>query len=292
MLSEQQVAAFFRNGFLHIPNAISTRELKGIKEVVEGFMADPNQQPLEVRQDFKYGALIGDNIGKGNQLCRIEYTFNKHPRFLMMLANPHILDVAASLYQSPVVVTWEDMVIKIPGTSFSVPFHQDLLFQSTKKPVFSIGIYLDDSNEDPLLVLPGTQQLGPLSEVQIQELVKERANEIVRMPVKAGDLLVHNVLMVHGSNANISNKLRRVVYFEFRTVLQVLNDSPWNESWLQKRMQFIPAAIKLREQSDLVNEDDLSLRDELYKHRDTWLPQVPLVQTELQLRVHHDPALS
>lgn len=288
MLSEQQIASFRQNGFLHIPNAINPRELDGIRQWVDSVIADPQGQPEHIKQDLKYGAIIGEGVGQGEKLCRIEYTFHKDPRFLALLAHPQILNVASSLHPAPVVVTWEDMVIKTPHSGFAVAWHQDLLYQSTKEPVFSIGIYLDDSDDDPLQFIPGTQVLGPLSDAQRTALVQERKSEIVKRPAHAGDLLIHNVLMVHGSEPNDSSRYRRALYFEFRTVSQVRNDSPWDEAWLQKRLQLVPHAIKLRQASEFYKDDAPALWEDLLRRKNDWLPVPTDPEGELCLRVHHE----
>ena len=74
-----------------------------------------------------------------------------------------------SLCDGPVLVTWEDMVMKAPRA-------------------YSIGIYLDASCEDPLLVLPGTHRLGSLAEDQIAKVA---------------------VQMIHGSGVNKGARPRR-----------------------------------------------------------------------------------
>lgn len=288
MLSEHQILSLSHTGFLHIPHVLIPQELQNLRNVIENFMTNPAQQPEEIKQDFKYGGVLSGDFGKGNQLSKIQYMFHKHSSFLILLAHPQILNVISSIYPSPVIVTYEDLVIKMPHSGFSVPFHQDVLYQGTKVSTFTIGIYLDDSGEDPILFLPGSHQLGTLSSGQIKMLLEERKDEIVRIPVQAGDLLVHHALIVHGSQENVSKQLRRVLYFDFRTAEQVRNDSPWDESWLQKRLHLIPSAIKLRRESDIFNHDDQTLWKDLYRRQSEWLLQPPLLEGELPVRVRYD----
>lgn len=286
MLSAEQIRSFDEQGFLHLPQVIGRHELELVRTAADELIASYDELPAHLQEDFKFGALVGDGIGEGSKLCRIEYTFNQHPRFLMLLANPRVLDIAASLRREPMVITWEDMIIKLPGAGFGVPFHQDALYQSTST-VFSLGIYLDDSSDDPLSVLAGTHRLGPLGEDEVAEAVKERRADAVTVPVKPGDILVHNVRAIHGSPPNDSAHIRRTIYFEFRTPAQVLEESPWDAGWLERRLRLIPEAMRLRGESDLARDDDPALVEELARRMPEWLPPVP-DEAPLDLRVHHE----
>ncbi|MEU8151924.1 phytanoyl-CoA dioxygenase family protein [Nonomuraea sp. NPDC048901] len=246
VLTDTELRSFDENGFLVLHEVLGSDELREIRQAADELCAlDGDRIPEDWREDYRYGALVGAAVNTGSMLCRLEYPLAKDRRFLAMVANPAILAVAADLHQDEVVLTWEDMVVKTPGSGEPVPFHQDDLFQSRASRVFSIGVYLDDSTRDPLLVYPGTHQLGPLSESQVEAWVAAAKEPPLRVPVSAGDAIVHNVRMIHGSSANTST-LRRVVYLEFRTPDQVRYDSPWDEWWLERRLSIVPAAIRER----------------------------------------------
>jgi hypothetical protein len=289
MLTHQQVEFFHENGFLHFPGVIGDLELERLRSRVSEIVADPEQLPAASHEDFKYGALVGDDdIGEGDQLCRIEYTFDKGLCFLLLLANPRVLEIACSLQSVPIVATWEDLIYKTPKAGFGVKPHQDALFQSVDGIVLSIGLYLDDSDHDPLFVLPGTHRLGQLHPDQIARIASLERERLIDVPVRRGDALVHNVRVIHGSRPNESDAPRRVIYLEFRTPDQILDDSPWDADWLERRLALIPSAIALRAESDLYERDDPELWAELLTTRDRWLPPAPaLPYHELDLRVHH-----
>lgn len=246
VLSDTQLRSFDENGFLVLRGVLDDDELREVRAAADALCAlDGDQVPEDWREDYRYGALVGAGVNTGHKLCRLEYPLAKDRRFLAMVGNPAVLAVAAELHRDNLVLTWEDMVVKTPGSCEPVPFHQDDLFQSRSSRVFSIGVYLDDSTEDPLLVYPGTHRLGPLSESDVAAWVAEADGPPMRVPVSAGDTIVHNVRMIHGSSANTS-RLRRVVYLEFRTLEQVHSDSPWDDWWLERRLSIVPAAITER----------------------------------------------
>jgi ectoine hydroxylase-related dioxygenase (phytanoyl-CoA dioxygenase family) len=287
MLTSEQIRAFDENGYLRLPKLISDAEAAWLRTAADGLVAALPALADDWPEDFHHGGLFGDAIGVGESLCRIEYTFDKHPQFLLLLGNPQILQIPLSLHDGPFLVTWEDMVIKSPGSGNTVPMHQDALFQCVNSQVFSVGVYLDSSDEDPLLVLPGTHRFGPLGEDQIKDIAEERRHQVIPVPVNAGDAIVHNVRMIHGSGANNGHAARRVLYLEFRTAEQVLHDSPWDASWLGRRLPYIPLAIALRASSAPALEDDPMLLAELAERRPEWFSGSAEASKDVDLRVHH-----
>lgn len=289
MLTREQIEAFEENGYLHLPQTLAPEEVTGLRASVDRLIASIPQLPPEWQEDFKYGALVGDQIGEGDVLCRMEYSLQKDRQYLILLGNPKLLVIAATLHRAPIVLTWEDMIIKMPGSGLEIPFHQDILYQSIGSRVFSIGIYLDDSFSDPLRVLPGSHRLGPLDQDEVGRIARARSSELVEVPARAGDVIIHNVLAIHGSAKNRGRRPRRVIYFEFRTIPQVLTDSPWDETWLAMRLRFIPAAIRMRRASGMADNDPMWMWQEAEALQHYWMPPAEYATLgELELRVPHD----
>lgn len=288
MLSKERMEAFRRDGYLKLPGAVGDEEVHALRALVDDLTARVSSLPEDKQVDFHRGALFGESIGRGPELCRLEYTFDKDALFLVALGNPEVLNVAASLQDGPVVVTWEDMVLKMPGSGHDVPIHQDSDYQSVRGVVFSLGIYLDASHHDPLLVYPGTHRIGPLSEDEVGAWLASHSEQPVAVSAEPGDVVVHNVRVLHGSGCNAGPTPRRVLYFEFRAVDQVLHDSPWGADWLARRLPYIPLAMRLRGESPFAATDDPRLVDELLASRHEWLPDVPEFDpSDVDLRVHH-----
>ena len=283
MLTDDHLHFFRKYGYLHLPNAIAADEIQAIRSVADSFLDLRDSPPEAWREDFKTGSIVGDDDDSDVSLCRVEYPLGKSRELLNLVAHPQILELAYRLHGGVSILTWEEMIIKVPERGVAVPFHQDLLYQSTRSTVFSIGVYIDDSGASPLHVLPGTQTLGPLTPEQIATLVKERADEIVEVPVKAGDLLVHNVLMVHGSEINRGATPRRVIYFEFRTAEQLQTDSPWSQQWIDARRRYVPAAIRSRRQARGI--------DQLGDSRFEWAAGLDDDPESVDFRVHHDDVM-
>ncbi|WP_114391495.1 phytanoyl-CoA dioxygenase family protein [Notoacmeibacter marinus] len=284
-VSDEQIKFFKENGYLHIPNAIGAKELEQIRRVADEFVAMEKSAPEEWTEDFKSGSLVGDpESDEDMSLCRLEYPLGKSRELLALVAHPCVLELAYKLHGVPSILTWEDMIIKVPKVGVSVPFHQDLLYQSVNSTVFSIGVYIDDSGGSPLMAIPGTQRLGPLPEDEVAGIVDSRSSELVTLNAMAGDIVVHNVLMLHGSGPNKGANPRRVIYFEFRTLRQLETDSPWGPNWINTRAKYVPAAIRVRRMLNQATDEESPVAAEWER---TFAVDEDTL-TKLDFRVHHD----
>ena len=62
----------------------------------------------------------------------------------------------------------------------------------------------------------------------------------------AGDVLVHDDMVVHGSPPATGNALRRTIYLEFRPARSILEDGPWTPEWMHARLRLLPLALAER----------------------------------------------
>ena len=87
--------------------------------------------------------------------------------------------------------------------------------------VIALRVHLDDSTAEngPLRVLPGTHELGVLSDAQLQELSKNVAPVECRVP--AGGVVVMRPLIIHASSKSSSDTPRRVLHLEYAASLEL-----------------------------------------------------------------------
>lgn len=285
-----ELASFADQGFCVVRNAIDGEELDALRREYDAVVALSTSMAPPSKDDFKYRPILHENLpGSTSPLSRIEYSYDKSPLFFALLGHPWVTLIAAELLAGPGLNTWEDMVIKAPGCQ-PIGMHQDNLdIEQSDGTVFDIAVYFDDSGHDPLIVYPGTQNLGNLSLEACEEIATRRASEAVEVPVHAGDLLMHNVRAIHGSRANSSDRTRRVLYFEFRTIDQVRHSSPWSERWLNERLPYVLSAMQYRARLGKQYTDaEERLRDVADLRWQALLPGVePLPLDSLNLRVSH-----
>ena len=80
------------------------------------------------------------------------------------------------------------------------------------------------------------------------------------MPMKAGDVLIHNVRLVHGSYPNNSDQLRRTIYFEFQSIPWMIKEGirpgyAINSEWLEDRVRLLLYAIEERKKCSYAREE-------------------------------------
>ncbi|MEU2251000.1 phytanoyl-CoA dioxygenase family protein [Streptomyces sp. NPDC019224] len=141
------------------------------------------------------------------------------------------------------VPTYESLVFKGAGDGAPVPWHQDAVHPRRHR-IFNVGVYLDDSRsgEGALRVLPGSQRRA----ADICAIERDTGWEpegFVEVELAAGDVLVHDTMLVHGSPAVRGNRLRRTIYLEFRPARQIIEEGPWDRAWIDARMRLIPLAL-------------------------------------------------
>jgi len=225
-------------GYVRLPLALDAAEAAGLREVCRALI---DAAPAGQKRAGDYLRVAADE-----PVARVEYLFDKHPAFLALAAHPAILEFAAIALGDDPIVTWEDLFVKQFGSTLEVPFHQDSLYQSRRSPVYRFGVYLDDSSHSPVRVLPGSHTLGALHATHIQDLVRARSAELEALCMCAGDILVHDTMLVHASSAHPDAPPRRVVYLEYRSAVQLLHDSPWDAQWMARRAPLLAAGRALR----------------------------------------------
>lgn len=227
-----------KDGIVLIPSVLDTQICHRALNVIENILKTKDEDIL---------------LTEGNIERKICYAFEKDDIFLDILSSPAVITILQQLYGddiSEIVPTWEDILIKKPLNGIPVEVHQDLGLSSLKSSdVFSLAFYFNDSICNPVNYLKGSQKLGPLDRNQI----KEYSDPKLYTPYCAnmGDVTIHNVLTIHYSDPNTSSIPRYTWYLEFRTVSQIVNDSPWDLEWAMKRQAIMAYAIENRKSKGL-----------------------------------------
>jgi phytanoyl-CoA hydroxylase len=235
----QRKEQFQNQGFIVIPNAL---EPLYVQQLVEGVDRVLNNE------HFSYDHL---RINKSQHVHKVKYMFEKEEIFLKTLVHDAILSLVTEFIDDPqaIVPTWEDMLIKIPNEGIPVTVHQDLALQSVNSNVFSLAVYLHDSHHNPVFYLPESHHLGHLTRDEIYKIYQERKKDFIPLKVNAGDITIHNVKTVHYSDENTAPYPRYTWYLEFRTVRQLIDDSPWSRDWINRRRAIWVSALKKYKQN-------------------------------------------
>lgn len=248
-ITDEQAQFFRENGFLVIRGVLQNEELKAVQDDMQ-VLLEKGIQGVEGDNDYQYGK--GAKTG-GNVLKRIEYVVDKSDAAKALLAHPFILNSVEKLQGNSFIPTWDSMVIKMPNEGIIVPWHRDAERPTGCKddrPIFNMDFYLDSADlKSCLWVIPG-------SNTWTVEASKERCSregfsteDAIPVPLEAGDAIIHDITVVHGSPSGDGNALRRTVYFEFRPGEIELEFGPHNKDYLKAKQQVLLECIEIRKQA-------------------------------------------
>jgi ectoine hydroxylase-related dioxygenase (phytanoyl-CoA dioxygenase family) len=236
-LSDEQIASFDRDGYLVLRGLVPPALLQRLRNAAERWVA----QASEDDADHLYATRDGSRA-----LWRIDYLHAKGEHAsLELLGSPEVLGVAESLCGPDFVPTYESMVVKQPGAGAPVAWHQDAVHPRRHRLV-NIDVYLDDARigSGALRVVPGSQ----VTAHDVCEVADTHGWEppgFVEVGMSAGDVLLHDVMVLHGSEPTSgSADLRRTLYYEFRPAAHVIEEGPWDASWVEQRQRLVALALR------------------------------------------------
>ncbi len=226
-LSKTQLDSFTKEGYFILPGAVPPLLLQSLKELFTEEMHGEGKTKVTVNNNngSNYINALDKLIDKGNLSC------------LELLGAPFILSIAASICGPDFFLIQEFAVIKMLGDNTPVLWHQDMLHHRTGQ-CFTMGIYLDDAGPGD-----GALRVVPQSHTSGKTICVAQHEPFIEVPMKAGDILVHDMMLAHSSGIMQHNPIRRVLYFEFLSVSQVRNESIYGEELLHNRLQLLQLAI-------------------------------------------------
>jgi len=242
LLTQEQIESFDEQGFLVLRNRVPAGMLTRLQHAADDWITAGKQAHVlgQADDDYRFVARGQDEV-----MFRVDYLHNKgRAASLELLGSPQILGVAESLAGRNLVPTYEAMVFKDTGNGASVRWHQDAVHPRRYR-IFNIDIYLDTAQpgRGALRVVPGSQ-LGKVDVCQLEEQHAWDVPGSSEVAMGPGDVLVHDVMLVHGSAPTVGNALRRTIYYEFRPAEQILAEGPWDRAWVDKRLRLLPLALE------------------------------------------------
>lgn len=215
-------AAFLRDGYVLIPGVYRPAELAALADETEAQIAGGRREPIE---HFGTRAMAD---GREVQM-RVDWLIDKalhNHSVLAASAHPVVRAFVAEVF-GVALFGMDSLVFKGPEGGPMVGMHS-LRYHHRDLPAdghpehANIGVYIDDAPEDGgcLEVVPGSHLL-PYEEVERLQLLQFDAPGVVRLPARAGDVVVHSEFVIHGSKeTGPSSTLRRVLYLSHHPAAQ------------------------------------------------------------------------
>eukprot|EP01125_Pyxidicula_operculata_P002968 TRINITY_DN1298_c0_g1_i1.p1 TRINITY_DN1298_c0_g1~~TRINITY_DN1298_c0_g1_i1.p1 ORF type:complete len:326 (+),score=40.60 TRINITY_DN1298_c0_g1_i1:362-1339(+) len=265
-LSEQQIKYFQDNGFLVIRNAVSPKELELLRSDADLMIKNMDVNPGDEDHWFNdeipeewyqaYGNPKKESVTKGIPF-RVEYPVDKSESCQILMGHPFVLrSVEQLLNTKDFIPTWDSMVFKVEGNGVPIKWHRDASSASVDDtPAIDIGFYLDEANtkvDNCLYVIPGSHKWPDfLASSMIEHLIDGgfKKTGAIPVPVNPGDVILHNILVLHGSPA-CTSPLRRTVYFEYRAIDQEIKMGPHVPQYIPLKQELLKYCLNKRSKTD------------------------------------------
>jgi ectoine hydroxylase-related dioxygenase (phytanoyl-CoA dioxygenase family) len=223
MLSQTDLAAYRRDGFIVLPNILRSDEVEALRRVTDEFV----RKARTVSANDEIYDLEDSHSAAEPRVRRIKTPHQHDPEFARVARHPKIVEVLADLWGTVRLDTGK-LNMKSAGYGAPVEWHQDWAFYPhTNDDLAAVGIMLDDCEMDngPMMVIPGSH-LGPIYDhhgpdgrfcgaIDPQACALDLSRAVPCLG-KAGSITVHHVRAVHGSATNFSGRDRRFLLFQYR----------------------------------------------------------------------------
>lgn len=219
-LTVQDVESYNTDGYIRPLNAFSTEEITDIRNYFDD--------------------LLARTIAEGGNSYSISTAHMKHGRVYDLLTNQTLVDYVADILGDDVVAWGSHFFCKMPGDGKEVAWHQDASYWplSPSKAV-TVWLAIDDADLENgcMKFIAGSQTSGHLTYRKsnpdehsvLGQTVEdpEQYGRIVVDDLKAGQVSIHNDLLLHGSDANNSTRRRCGLTLRYAAA-EVRAEMGWN----------------------------------------------------------------
>lgn len=201
VLTPLQIAAFNRDGYL------------------AGIRIFSDEEITEIRRYFD--DLLAKTLAAGGDSYSISTAHLRYGRVYDILTEPRIVGRVQDLIGEDVIAWGSHFFCKMPGDGKRVSWHQDSSYWPlTPSMAVTAWLAIDDATVENACMryIPGSHQLGHLTytlsendEANVLNQTVPNAESLgkpVDVQLKAGEISIHSDLLLHGSEANQSNKRR------------------------------------------------------------------------------------
>lgn len=220
-LTPDQIDAYRRDGYLVLPGVLPRHTVEALRaeiarftEIARGMTASDDRIDLE-----------DSHRPDAPRIRRVKLPHRQSNVVNNLLRSDAILGPARDLLGSSVRLQTSKLNMKSAGYGAAVEWHQDWAFYPyTNDDVLAVGVLMDDMGDEngPLMVFPGTH-IGPVFNhhhngifAGAMDLAASglSMSDAVPLTGPAGSLTIHHARTVHGSALNLSDRDRRVIFFE------------------------------------------------------------------------------
>ena len=132
------------------------------------------------------------------------------------------------------LTSYEYAVVKSRGDGERIHWHQDMIHDRSSG-IVNFGLYLSEATASE-----GALRAVPRSQFASQDMCAIEADaglEKVSIEMSPGDVLLHDVMLAHSSEALVYQDQRQVLYFELRSLKHLENNRNVSREWISARQR-------------------------------------------------------
>ena len=229
-LSEEQIGAFHRDGFIKLPSLVDIDIVNQMVALTDQFMLD-QIPPIEYEAQLGYpGAPSDENAAGGKTIRRFLRAMSRHPLFLDWATSPDVTALMRPLLGEKIVMPLAHhncIMVKDPRFSSDTGWHQDIRFWSFERPdLISTLLALNPANTENgcLRFLPGTHRMtfrpDQLDENKFLRTDLPENHPLLETEIgidmAPGDVIFFHCRTFHAASRNRSHVARKSVLFTYR----------------------------------------------------------------------------
>lgn len=228
MLTETQIAFYREHGYLHLPGMFTAEQTRA--------MRDDLNRMIETWADRGTGwtgpwrkKYMDDATEKKSKLVCVHDLHLYSQAWMAGVTMPKLCGAMSQLLDDgPVELHHTTMHVKPPETGHPFPLHQDWWFyQHADNRYVDVLVHLDDTchANGEIRFTDGSHKLGIIEHVTEADgkpctphlpVDHWPLADTVAVPAKAGDVVLFNILTIHGSYINTTADDRRMVRVGYR----------------------------------------------------------------------------
>jgi phytanoyl-CoA hydroxylase len=252
-ISDDEIGFFDKNGYVICRGVLAEDELATFRS-----------ESGRLIGEILAGGPAGERCNRGPEGVPYYLTYlhaTPNDFSLRLLAHPFIGDLLTRMVGPDFIPCYEALVFKLPEGGSSVPWHRDGNALTGEERIFNIDLYPDRSTVENscVWVIPGSHRW---EHRRAQEMVLRGRTEFflpgaVPAELDPGDVLLHHVKVLHGSQQNRSGDLRRVVYFDNRAASWNDRYGWFDRSVIEKRCRLYQYAVHERLTHPYASDDEV-----------------------------------
>ena len=203
VLSSSQIKTFNRDGYISGVRIFDAQEAEDLRAYIDHLIEQVISAP-DRRNSY--------SINTYHLVCE---------RLYELAVEPRILACVKDLLGEEVVLWGSHLFAKMSGDGKVVPMHQDAVYwPMTPSKSVTVWLAIDDADAEnaTMQFVPGSHRLGPLAHEELglgdgrvlgRQVVEpaQYAERFLNI-LKAGEISMHSDLLLHGSDANLSDRRR------------------------------------------------------------------------------------